>query len=830
MERPNLILTNTCHQEPYTAPRGGRSKPPIARDPTFHAAKLSKELQDAFAEDSTKSACAVADRNGIYLEFTGPQNGDLLTKSLEDIRRGVRLLNVHQKDGVTRATVFIPSGKEHLFLDKVKAYGDPHQVTKTGKPRHEKLVSSIEDIRLAIIDSLWTGSDDKRPTDQQQWLEIWLRTGKGEDGSSFEAYTILLDTLHIEYKSTFILFPERMVTLAYANKSDLSALLNSYDGLAEIKEAPLASSFFANLEASEQREWIDDLLSRTSFAPSRASVCILDTGINSGHPLLSPAVDGDVVLAYDEALGTEGRDNHGTKLAGLALYEDLKDSLSSADPIEVTHTVESVKILDMNRQSEPDLYGDIAKQAIDRAFVAKPKRNRVFCSGVTANESEITDGLPTSWSAALDEAISHADDPSSEHELVLVSGGNIPLSMLNGTVYPEANEIRSVRSPGQSWNALTVGAYSENALVEENDILATGYEPVAMPGELCPLSTTSLQWRHSIAPVKPEIVCPGGNIVGMDTDYSDCQDLSLLTTGADVASRPLDTINATSAAVAKAAYIAAELENAYPDLWSETIRGLLVHSARWSQAMIDRYSPKGSPEDTPTKGRRRLLRACGYGIPDLNRAIECKENSVNLIIQGVLHPYEMKDGRDQMREMHLHKLPWPKDMLASLADVDATLHVTLSYFIEPGPGQIGWKDKYRYASHGLRFDVNKPGESRGEFEKRINVSVRDEDEGKTSSNSGDWFLGVNNRNVGSIHSDYKYASAIELSDIEFVAVYPVIGWWRSRKYLGKIDSEARYSLIVSIETPDVETDLYSEITQVIENTLATTITIAANGM
>lgn len=161
-------------------------------------------------------------------------------------------------------------------------------------------------------------------------------------------------------------------------------------------------------------------------------------------------------------------------------------------------------------------------------------------------------------------------------------------------------------------------------------------------------------------------------------------------------------------------------------------------------------------------------------------------------------------------------------MLFSLADADATL----SYFIEPGSGQIGWKDKYRYASHALRFDANKPGESRDEFEKRINVSVRDEDEGKTSSGSGDWFLGVNNRNVGSIHSDYKYASAIELSDIEFVAVYPVIGCWRSCKYLGRIDSEARYSLIVSIETPGMETDLYSEkITQVIERTSATAVPI-----
>lgn len=87
----------------------------------------------------------------------------------------------------------------------------------------------------------------------------------------------------------------------------------------------------------------------------------------------------------------------------------------------------------------------------------------------------------------------------------------------------------------------------------------------------------------------------------------------MLTTGADVASRPLDTVNATSAAVAEAAYMAAELENAYPNLWPETVRGLLVHSARWSRAMIDRYSPKGSPEDMAAKGRRRLLRACGYG-------------------------------------------------------------------------------------------------------------------------------------------------------------------------------------------------------------------------
>lgn len=829
MERPNLILTDTCRPRSYTAPQGRGGKPPIARDRSMHAARLSGELSRAFAEDNEKSAHAIADRYGTYLEFTGASGGDLLTKSLEDIQQGVRLLNVRQQGDVTHASVFIPSGKEGFFLERVKKYGDLEQVTKNGNPPHRELISSIEDIRLAIVESLWTGREDMRPSKSKQWLEIWLRTGKDEDGHYFGEYAALLDALGIEHKSAHILFPERMVTLVYANESDLVKLLNSCDYLAEIKEAPLASSFFTNLEASEQREWVNDLYERTSFVLGEASVCVLDTGINHGHPLLSPAVDEEVVLTYDDAVGVSDRDNHGTKLAGLALYEDLKSSLASGDQIEVDHAIESVKIFDMRRQSDPDLYGDIIKQAIDRAFVVKPKRNRVFCSGVTADSSEVTDGLPTSWSAALDEAISHADDPESEHELVLVSGGNIFPNMLNGTVYPEANENRSVRSPGQSWNALTVGAYSENVLIEEDDILVAGYEPVASFGDLCPFSTTSLQWQHTIAPIKPEIVCPGGNAIEKDGDYSDCQDLSLLTTGADVVSRPLDTVNATSAAVAKAAYMAAKLENAYPDLWPETIRGLLVHSARWSQQMINRYSPKGSAEDTATKGRRRLLRACGYGIPDLNRAIECRENSVNLVIQGVLHPYKMENGRDKMREMHLHRLPWPKDILASLAGADATLHVTLSYFIEPGPGQIGWKDKYRYPSHGLRFDVNKAGESWVEFEKRINVSVRDEVEGKASSGSGDWFLGVNNRNVGSIHSDYKYTSAIELSDVEYIAVYPIIGWWRSRKYLGKIDSAARYSLIVSIETPCVGTDIYSEIAQTIESMTATAIPIPVSG-
>lgn len=33
------------------------------------------------------------------------------------------------------------------------------------------------------------------------------------------------------------------------------------------------------------------------------------------------------------------------------------------------------------------------------------------------------------------------------------------------------------------------------------------------------------------------------------------------------------------------------------------------------------------------------------------------------------------------------------------------MRVTLSYFVEPGPGEVGWEDKYRYLACGLRFDA-----------------------------------------------------------------------------------------------------------------------------
>src|SRR5690606_14496091 len=126
-------------------------------------------------------------------------------------------------------------------------------------------------------------------------------------------------------------------------------------------------------------------------------------------------------------------------------------------------------------------------------------------------------------------------------------------------------------------------------------------------------------------------------------------------------------------------------------------------------------------------------------------------------------------------EMHIHELPWPRDLLLNLGAMPVTLKVTLSYFIEPGPGEVGWKDRYRYPSCLLRFGVNGI-DSKETFLQRINAAVQEED---VESDGGgvSWTLGPNNRNKGSIHSDTWQTTAAQLATSNYIGVYPVIGWW-----------------------------------------------------
>ncbi|MDA9545633.1 hypothetical protein ACM43_14605 [Bradyrhizobium sp. CCBAU 45321] len=158
--------------------------------------------------------------------------------------------------------------------------------------------------------------------------------------------------------------------------------------------------------------------------------------------------------------------------------------------------------------------------------------------------------------------------------------------------------------------------------------------------------------------------------------------------------------------------------------------------------------------------------------------------------------------------MKLHRLPWPKEQLAALGDAQVELRATLSYFIDPNPGERGWTRRHRYASHGLRFRAKSATETVDEFRARINQAARDEEEGAPPGGGEDWLLGTF-RDNGSVHSDFWSGSAADLAERDAIGVFPVGGWWKEKPYLERFDSTARYALIVTIRAPGSNVDIFT---------------------
>lgn len=144
-------------------------------------------------------------------------------------------------------------------------------------------------------------------------------------------------------------------------------------------------------------------------------------------------------------------------MADISLYGDLKASLESVDQIKVSHTLESMKILSDTGDNDPELYGFITSNSVSNLYIEKPNIKGILCMAVSTDNYNILDGRPSSWSAAIDNSTSGAIDEI--HKLFIISAGNIR-GPKNVYQYPTINQTESIEDPGQFWNAITVGAYT----------------------------------------------------------------------------------------------------------------------------------------------------------------------------------------------------------------------------------------------------------------------------------------------------------------------------------------------------------------------------------
>ena len=176
VDKKNIFLSQTAEPLSYSSVSRPIGSNYPHRTTTSHANFIQRKLRECYAESLTqRQVAAIRYKEGVYLEFSGASQHDLAVKSLENRTQGIRLLNVHEdtETNTVKATVYIPAGKENYFIQKVEAYAS--EQTKSGKPKNNDLVSSIENVKLAMLESFWVGKPDTIPTDDPIWCELWLR-------------------------------------------------------------------------------------------------------------------------------------------------------------------------------------------------------------------------------------------------------------------------------------------------------------------------------------------------------------------------------------------------------------------------------------------------------------------------------------------------------------------------------------------------------------------------------------------------------------------------------------------------------------------------------
>jgi len=756
----------------------------------------------------------------LAFESLGSEIGNDPTKKIE-------VLSVRDEAGTTYANVFVPDGKLAHFEKYVEEYlADRKSANGERSLDHHSLLNTVATIRTAEVRALWTDDPALLPQDPAEpfWWEVWLPV-RGDRNAVVADFRKLAALSECQVSEHQINFPERTVVLMYGSQRQFSASVMTLNCVAELRRAKETAEFFDGMTPNEQLEWSEETLARLTSAPednTTPRVCLLDSGVNRGHPLLSPFIAGTDLHTVNPAWGVDDTANHGTGLAGLAALGDLSEVLASTAPLVVAHRLESVKLTPEQGANPGDSrqHGYLFAEAVARPEIAAPARPRVFTSAVTSSDDRDR-GRPSAWSSTVDRLACDYDGNGQFPRLFVLCAGNTEDAQSWNT-YPASLSTSGIRDPGQAWNALTVGAYTEKVTITKPD--AQGLKPIAPLGGLSPYTRTSQGW-NSAWPLKPDVVLEGGNAGKDPIGAVGITSLHLLTTNNLPVERLFWPTNATSAASALGARMAAQLMAAYPALRPETIRALIVHSAEWTPAMLAAYLPAHG--NAGKANYANLIRHCGWGVPSLEQALWSAGNSLTLVVEDVVHPFKKVTGKGVIsRDMNLHSLPWPKEQLLALPPATKVeLCVTLSYFVEPNPSARGTSSKFHYPSHRLRFDIQRALDATTEdFVARINAAAEREDEGDpVDPKDPNWILGDRQRHRGSLHKDVWHGTAAELANRGFIAVYPAKGWWRTRPTQERYDLPARYSLIVSIRTPETDVDLYTAIAQIVAEQTAVPI-------
>jgi hypothetical protein len=743
-----------------------------------------------------------ANKRGIAITAPGRETEDIRVGALRLNSRGLQLLSLKRAPGQPDVANFFVTEANikslQVALEKYEAYrgGD--------RPRRFNLFETVEDFRVATVADLWNDMTDKLPDEsaEAEW-EVWIRL---DAESLFER---CLERLKLEQRGKRTEFVDTAIYNIIADWTDIEILIRASAAVVELRSASSFVTEYLDFDPDERTQVLDSLMDLVASPRSDAPITmLLDTGVNYANPLVGVAIAPEDCRTIEPSWVTNDHMGHGTNMAGIALYGDLEQAINDGLPVNLTTALESI-VLTAPEGAAPVPAHDAIERSV--AMINIDGRARILCLAQTA-PNDTDDGRQSALSGVVDRA---AWNGGTDTRLICVAAGNASANVDKRFPigpYDMRNAEYRLESPGQAVNALTVGAVTHKYYED--------WEMVAGEGDLCPSSRTSQRWDVHYA-YKPDIVMEGGNHVcdGDEPFFFQSPETMLLTAGHNYPSKPFGWTGETSAATARAAGLATRLQAQYPEFRAETLRGLMVHSAAWTPAMLDRFNELRKLGLSEHDARVNILSCYGWGIPDEERLFRSAGDALTLIAEDELRPYKRREKSVLLREMKYFVMPWPKEILKELNQELVELRCTLSYFAEPDPHAASRSRWDRYPSHRLRFAVKAAGDTHLEAQQRVNQYAGEEDVedledqlslGTSQASDAGWTIGDRRRRKGTIHHDIWKGRAYELAERDGISIYPVRGWWADRKNPDYHDRAVQFSLIVSIRTESTDIDLYAE--------------------
>lgn len=580
----------------------------------------------------------------------------------------------------------------------------------------------------------------------------------------------------------FINFPDSFCCRIKVNGAGLKDLVTNFQYLFEVSEADDVSNLASGTEEEESIE-------ATIIEPDDDSpqVCIIDSGILEGHRLLSPAIITAKSKSYvpgdASVIDAVGLGGHGTKVAGAVLYSTTLPRVG--DTIKLPFFIVNARILNHENEVVKDLHlPKLMEQILDDFHESK-----VFNLSVASLRPCKTTHMSL-WAAMIDKLMFE------RNILFIVATGNVGRGvghltnpginqhLINGTNYPYYlyEDASRICNPGQSCFALTVGSVCH---ADYDDLDKNSFGRYGEPSAFTRVGLGL--WGM----IKPDVVEFGGdyvvekaaarNITLHDTVSAQLTKMGANGIGIDVG---------TSFATPKVSHIAGILQKEFPDEDALMYRALIVQSARL-------------PNTGFTAPTLNILRALGYGIPNLSRATQNTKDRITFITNGTIPP----------KQAQIFKINIPDQIKRPGYDYDILVEVTLSYFANPRRTRRGTRS---YLSSTADWESSKLGETRDMFRARVTDEIDNENRDRVDGGNGiDWKIknridtgvaGVR-RQDNSLQKDWAIIKSNQMPDEFCIAVIGRKGWDV------KISNEIPYALTISFEVlqQDNEIDLYQNI-------------------